>query len=524
MQPGCPYLLEVMGDQSLLGGAPPPASPGEEEGFLRGLPTAAWPGWEALSRMLERAWGLSLLLEEGIPLARGWLGAGGQRTRYIRVQARGGQWIVLEHPGGLELLDREAQPGAETCLALPSRFNLWWSQAAEAGSGRLKPSVSPADPASDAAVFQHFLDHALKQDHPSDWHLEPEPAYYRSRFRVHGRLEPAVRLSRDKGDWLIQSFLRACAVKERQPGEAVEGSLPFTRPGRETVSIRVSLVPTLYGDSLAARFAYPAANGVPEAHQLGLTGEQGARLEAAFREGEGLWMVCGPTGSGKSTTLHALVGWAVRAGEKVLAVEDPVETPLPGVQQVSLGDPPGMSFAVALKAFLRQAPDSLLVGEIRDTETAAITLQAARSGHRVLTSLHAGDEQAALRRFCDFGFPECQIRSVSRMILLQRLLPLLCPVCRILAPLPAEWPTRLQAASLSLPELVAFPNGCARCRGGYRGRTGIFACLPGRQTGEPAETLLQAAWRMVCQGQTGLDSLGPFLPADPFCAGTGRER
>lgn len=197
-------------------------------------------------------------------------------------------------------------------------------------------------------------------------------------------------------------------------------------------------------------------------------------LRSAFAKSQGLWLTCGPTGSGKTTTLHALLRYAVERGEKVVAVEDPVEQLLPGVQQVSVGQPRGLTFPMALRAFMRQAPQCILIGEIRDAETAELTLQAVRTGHRVLASVHAYDTGGVIRRMEDLGISRAEFLSVEPTLIHQRLQPRLCHCCRRIAPLLPEEMREIRAAGIKLREQVFEAGQCKSCRQGHRGRFALY--------------------------------------------------
>jgi type II secretory ATPase GspE/PulE/Tfp pilus assembly ATPase PilB-like protein len=283
----------------------------------------------------------------------------------------------------------------------------------------------------------------------------------------------------------------------------MEGRLHQVPASGTPLNLRLSFIPSLYGRALVARFLDPPPGNAEETDPLETA--DGGRTE-------GLWLVAGPTGSGKTTTLHTRLRARVRAGEKVLSVEDPVEALLPGVHQVSVGSPPGMGFALALRAFLRQSPDCILVGEIRDGETAGVALQAARTGHRILSTLHARNNAGVLRRFADLGQSPDALLGLRPVVLHQRLLPRLCSRCQRTEPLPGNWRRGLEALGLEAPDRIPARGGCPLCREGIAGRlpirsSGIFA--PERDSDRE---LLLAGWEAVLAGQITPGALAPLLP------------
>ncbi len=514
MAPYRPFLVPLL--ESGTRAAPPPASlrnPADEEALLLHLPLARRPAWESLAEKVLQSYGLPLLVQDlaGARCRRPAGTAGTQPWRVLVLEEGGDRaWFVLEHPEALPLHDELATPDQRPALALPSLFARWWARCAPTAEPEAPPAAPGAleDRDSMAALHAH-LQHLVTQYNPSDWHLEPKRDHFLSRLRVAGVLGHSTVLSPTRGQWLVQSILAAIGRHGAGPGECVEGRLGLPGAGGELLPLRVSLVPALHGHALTVRFLHATITGL---EGLGLDHGQMDWLLARHTEREGLWLVAGPTGSGKSTTLHALLQRCVAGGEKVLAIEDPVERVVPGVQHLGVGQPPGLTFARALRAFLRQGPDTVLVGEIRDSETAAIALQAARSGHRVLSTIHARDNAGVLRRFEDLGQPAHQVMPVCPVLVHQRLVARLCPACAVAAPVP---PTLADCiAALGLPEPPSLPHaaGCPKCHAGRSGRLALFS-LGGPDPERPvAAELLAAGWRRLCAGQAGLEALLPLAP------------
>jgi type IV pilus assembly protein PilB len=239
-------------------------------------------------------------------------------------------------------------------------------------------------------------------------------------------------------------------------------------------------LPTLFGEKLVIR-VLDSAQAQLDLQGLGYEPEDLERLLTAIRAPHGLVLVTGPTGSGKTQSLYACLNLLNTAEVNIATVEDPCEIQLAGINQVNVQDKPGLSFAVALRAFLRQDPDILMVGEVRDLETANIAIQAAQTGHLVLSTLHTNDAPATLVRLRNMGTAPYNIAASVSLVTAQRLVRCLCPHCKQATALPsaillkAGWPEALCATDT----VQAFEAvGCALCHKGFSGRTGIFQVMP----------------------------------------------
>ena len=264
-----------------------------------------------------------------------------------------------------------------------------------------------------------------------------------------------------------------------------DGRTTFVVQGKQ-VDVRVATSPTVFGESAVLRILDRSA--VPlDLGALGLNGEVTTILRRAAKAAHGLFLVTGPTGSGKTTTLYALLQTFVGTGKKVLSVEDPVEYHFDHVSQTQVAPQLGLTFAAALRSFLRQDPDIILVGEIRDAETAAVAVQAAMTGHFVLASIHANGALAVLPRLRDMGVEPYQLAAGFRGAVAQRLVRRLCPHCAETgAPSEAERQF-LQSFALPAPATLAHAKGCTRCKGtGFKGR------LPISEAFQAEEALLRA--------------------------------
>jgi type IV pilus assembly protein PilB len=297
--------------------------------------------------------------------------------------------------------------------------------------------------------------------------------------------------------------------------------------GRE-LDLRVSTLPTLFGEKLVIR-VLDTTQAQLDLTRLGYEPEDLARLIAAIRAPHGMVLVTGPTGSGKTQSLYACLNLLNTPEVNIATVEDPCEIQLQGINQVNVQDKPGLNFAVALRAFLRQDPDILMVGEVRDLETANIAIQAAQTGHLVLSTLHTNDAPATLVRLRNMGTAPYNIAASVTLITAQRLVRCLCPHCkksRLLPP--AAWVSAgwSQDTCPDQAETVFEAVGCSQCHKGFVGRTGIFQVMPMsaemqqlvlQEAGiqaleqqarrEGVASLRQAGLRKVRQGITSLDEV-----------------
>jgi general secretion pathway protein E len=302
----------------------------------------------------------------------------------------------------------------------------------------------------------------------SDVHIEGYARSLRVRYRVDGVLREAPSPPAQLMPAVI-SRLKIMAdldIAERRVPQ--DGRIRLRLQDRQ-VDVRVSTLPTLHGESIVLRLL-DAEAGRAGIEQLGMGADTLASFLRVIARPHGIVLATGPTGSGKTTTLYAAVDRIRTGREKILTVEDPVEYELAGVPQVPVNEKVGVTFATALRALLRQDPDILLVGEIRDGETAEIATQAALTGHLVLSTLHTNDAPAALTRLLELGVAPYLVASTVEAVLAQRLVRVICQACRE----PVEWPGEDGA-----PRRTAWRGtGCDACSGtGYRGRTGIYELL-----------------------------------------------
>ncbi len=307
----------------------------------------------------------------------------------------------------------------------------------------------------------------------SDVHLEAYPDALRVRYRIDGVLQEAPSPPRSMAPAVI-SRLKVMAnldIAERRTPQ--DGRIRLSLQDRQ-VDVRVSTVPTLHGESVVLRLL-DKESGTLELEALGMSSSDLARFTEVLTRPHGIVLATGPTGSGKTTTLYAALQRLRTGREKILTVEDPVEYQLAGIPQVPVNEKVGVTFASALRALLRQDPDVMLVGEIRDGETAEIATQAALTGHLVLSTLHTNDAAGALTRLVDLGVASFLVSATVEAVLAQRLVRTVCRACAVRAPA-----TDVDRSALDAPELIEITRGvgCDVCRGsGYSGRTGVYELI-----------------------------------------------
>ena len=313
----------------------------------------------------------------------------------------------------------------------------------------------------------------------SDIHIEPFHKGFAVRMRIDGLLRqvsapanvlPQAVISRIK----IVANLNIAERRLPQDGAA------RLRVGRVDVDIRVAIMPMQHGEAAVVRIL-PKDRGLLVVEKLGFSPPDETRLRRLLKLPHGMIIVTGPTGSGKTTTLATVLSILNEPIRKILTVEDPVEYEIPGINQAQVKPAIGLTFAAALRSFVRQDPDVIMVGEVRDSETAHVAVHAALTGHLVLTTLHTETAAAAVPRLLDLGVEGYLLRSVLRAVVAQRLVRQLCERCkttRVLADADFTEDPRLTAFGFHCGDVIHEPCGCDRCAGtGYRGRLGVFEVL-----------------------------------------------
>ena len=333
-------------------------------------------------------------------------------------------------------------------------------------------------------------------DGASDIHFEPYEKFYRIRFRVDGILReiatppPAIK---EKIASRIKVISRLNIAEKRVPQD---GRMRLILSKSRAIDFRVSTLPTLQGEKIVLRILDPtsATLGI---EALGYEPDQKAALLDAVNRPYGMVLVTGPTGSGKTVSLYTCLNILNKDGVNISTAEDPAEINLPGVNQVNIDDRAGLTFPVALKAFLRQDPDVIMVGEIRDLETAEIAIKAAQTGHMVLSTQHTNDAPQTLTRLMNMGVPTFNIASSILLITAQRLARRLCNCKKpISVPNQALLDAGYKEEELDGSWTLYGPGGCERCKGsGYKGRVGIYQVMP----------VSEAMQRLIMSGANALD-------------------
>ncbi len=313
----------------------------------------------------------------------------------------------------------------------------------------------------------------------SDIHLEPFEKDFRVRFRIDGVLHEVARPPNSLAPRILArvKVMSRMDIAERRVPQ--DGRIKLKLSRTRAIDFRVSSLPTLFGEKIVLRILDPSSASLG-IDQLGYEEEQKEQYLTALNRPYGMILVTGPTGSGKTVSLYTGLGILNTTDRNISTAEDPSEINMPGVNQVNINPKVGLTFASALRAFLRQDPDVIMVGEIRDLETAEIAIKAAQTGHLVLSTLHTNDAPQTLTRLANMGVPPYNIASSILLIIAQRLARRLCPSCKTPEELPEE---TLRDEGFTDEELeqgftVYRPVGCDQCTNGYKGRVGIYQVLP----------------------------------------------
>ncbi len=310
----------------------------------------------------------------------------------------------------------------------------------------------------------------------SDIHVEPQTSDLAIRFRVDGLLREYQRVPRSLQN-TVASRIKILSDMDISERRAPQDGRFLVKIGDRRIDLRVSTLPTQHGEKVVLRLLESSA-AQANFSSLGIPPFLEERLKRMLVLPQGTILVTGPTGSGKSTTLYSALIFVRRPSINIITVEDPVEYAVPGLNQVQVNSKAGVTFATCLRSILRQDPNVIMIGEIRDRETAEIALKAAQTGHLVLSTLHTNDSISAVTRLLDLGVPAFQIASSITGIIAQRLIRRLCS-CHRTAPASAEFMRQLRLAGISQPPAMQeIPNGCDECDlTGYKGRIGIYEML-----------------------------------------------
>lgn len=340
----------------------------------------------------------------------------------------------------------------------------------------LKAKSENEDPAV-VEFVDKLLGHAIKAK-ASDIHIEVFEKNLRIRYRIDGILQVVASPPNDSAQQLISRIkvLARMDISERRVPQ--DGRIRFTVNEQKKIDFRVNILPTLFGEKVVMRIL-DSSNAALGVEKLGFDPRQQQDFMKALQKPDGMILVTGPTGSGKTVTLYTGLGILNTPEKNISTAEDPAEINMPGVNQVNVNPKVGLTFAEALRAFLRQDPDIIMVGEIRDLETAEIAIKAAQTGHLVLSTLHTNSAPETLTRLLNMGVPPFNIASSVHLIIAQRLARRLCEHCKRPADIPPEVLLGMGFQQEELSSLKVYePVGCSECSRGYKGRVGIYQVMP----------------------------------------------
>ena len=404
------------------------------------------------------------------------------------------EWVIVEYDKlarQLESASTSASEALETLASGDFDFDVTEEDTTQPESQEVTADVEDAPV---VRFLQKMLIDAINA-RASDLHFEPYEYNYRVRFRIDGELreitQPPIAI-KDKLASRIKVISRMDISEKRVPQDG-RMKLKF---GNKAIDFRVSTLPTLFGEKVVIRILDPSSAKLG-IEALGYEKVERDRLLVAIQRPYGMVLVTGPTGSGKTVSLYTCLNILNQPGVNIATVEDPAEINLPGINQVNVNDKAGLTFAAALKSFLRQDPDIIMVGEIRDLETADIAIKAAQTGHMVMSTLHTNDGPTTLTRLMNMGVAPFNIASSVLLITAQRLARKLCENCKK----PADYPREsLLKAGFKPQDLDGNWKpyravGCSSCTNGYRGRVGIYQVMP----------ITEAIQRIILTQGTALD-------------------
>ena len=404
------------------------------------------------------------------------------------------EWVIVEYDKLMRQIESQGASASEVLESMSTGefdFDVTEEDTATPESAEVATDVEDAPV---VRFLQKMLIDAINM-RASDLHFEPYEYNYRVRFRIDGELreitQPPIAI-KDKLASRIKVISRMDIAEKRVPQDG-RMKLKF---GTKAIDFRVSTLPTLFGEKVVIRILDPSSAKLG-IEALGYEKIEKDRLMQAIGRPYGMILVTGPTGSGKTVSLYTCLNILNQPGVNIATVEDPAEINLPGINQVNVNDRAGLTFAAALKSFLRQDPDIIMVGEIRDLDTADIAIKAAQTGHMVMSTLHTNDAPTTLTRLLNMGVAPFNIASSVLLITAQRLARKLCENCKK----PAEYPRESMLKAGFKPEDLDGnwkpyrAVGCSSCNNGYKGRVGIYQVMP----------ITEAIQRIILSEGTALD-------------------
>ena len=403
------------------------------------------------------------------------------------------EWVIVEHDKLAKVLEATGATASEALESLSSG-DFEFDVTDDVTSPQEAEAPSDVEDAPVVRFLQKMLIDAINA-RASDLHFEPYEYHYRVRFRIDGELreitQPPIAI-KDKLASRIKVISRLDIAEKRVPQDG-RMKLKF---GNKAIDFRVSTLPTLFGEKIVIRILDPSSAKLG-IEALGYEKIEKDRLLKAIARPYGMVLVTGPTGSGKTVSLYTCLNILNQPGVNIATVEDPAEINLPGINQVNVNDKAGLTFSAALKSFLRQDPDIIMVGEIRDLETADIAIKAAQTGHLVMSTLHTNDAPTTLTRLANMGVAPFNIAASVLLITAQRLARRLCDNCKK----PADYPRESLLKAGYRPEDLDGnwkpyrAVGCSSCNNGYKGRLGIYQVMP----------ITEAIQRIILGEGTALD-------------------
>jgi len=390
----------------------------------------------------------------------------------------GVDWVIAEYDKLSKLVEQHATTATEAMEDIIGDDFEFDAAVSEISSDSAQANVAEVEDAPVVRFLHKMLMDAFSM-RASDLHFEPYEHNYRVRFRIDGELReiasPPVAI-KEKLASRIKVISRMDISEKRVPQD---GRMKLKVGPDRVIDFRVSTLPTLFGEKIVIRILDPSSAKLG-IDALGYEPEEKERLLKAIGRPYGMILVTGPTGSGKTVSLYTCLNLLNQPGVNIATAEDPSEINLPGVNQVNVNEKAGLTFAAALKSFLRQDPDIIMVGEIRDLETADISIKAAQTGHLVLSTLHTNDAPTTLTRMRNMGIAPFNIASSVILITAQRLARRLCSTCKTPTEIPREV---LLTAGFGAKDLEDnwkpyHPVGCSACNNGYKGRVGIYQVMP----------------------------------------------
>ncbi|MBX3660716.1 MAG: type II/IV secretion system protein [Ramlibacter sp.] len=391
--------------------------------------------------------------------------------------------LIVEDPwssAALKMLARHSNGNARLALALPGQMELL-RQAVSGGQDKLMPGkqLHQSTRVGPDGTVVTFVDSAIAHAYSegaSDVHFETHRTGIVIKYRLDGVMAPGASLPGSRQAEEVVSRIKVLAqldITERRRPQ--DGRTRWRHPSGDEIDLRVSVMPSIFGEDVVLRLLDKArlrnASESISLDLLGFSEELGARIRALSSRPHGMLLVTGPTGSGKTTTVYAALSEVNTGLEKIITIEDPVEYELPGVLQIPVNEQKGLTFATGLRSILRHDPDKILVGEIRDAETAEIAVQSSLTGHLVFTTVHANSLLDVIGRFQHFDIDPFGLASALNGIIVQRLLRRVCGHCGDWRPSSEAVKALYASRQLAAPDRLPAPKGCSRCRDtGYRGR------------------------------------------------------